>query len=96
MNAGYDKLVERLCVRIVTLNLSTNGNSGGTWTSNHPAICIMLDAVSGVVTGTGAGSATITYSLTNNGCGTATATQVVTVNDLPTAGTMNSPLYVRV
>ena len=64
---------------------TTLGNSaiGGTWTSSNYSIA--NPGFSGVVTGIGAGTATITYS---NGCGSP-VTMLVTVNPLPDAGVIS-------
>jgi uncharacterized protein YjdB len=58
-----------------TVNL-TDGTTGGTWTSGSTAATV----VNGTVTGAGAGTATITYSI-----GTCQTTATVTVNALPAA-----------
>ncbi len=59
---------------------------GGTWSSVSPVIASI--GTSGVVTGSNAGTTTISYSVTNS-CGTAAATVVVTVNPLPNAGAIS-------
>jgi hypothetical protein len=51
--------------------------SGGVWLSANPSVATVN--TSGEVTGVGAGTALISYTITN-GCGSATATRVVTVN----------------
>lgn len=53
-----------------------NGNAGGTWSSSNISVA-KVDA-SGVVSGVGAGSAVITYTLTNT-CGSASAQSIITV-----------------
>lgn len=60
----------------------TNSTAGGTWASSAPAIASV--GTSGIVTGNTAGTATITYSLAH-GC---YATVTVTVNPIPTIGTI--------
>eukprot|EP01041_Mallomonas_annulata_P012565 gene12565-26459_t len=72
-----------LCVGTTTA--LSNTTAGGTWSSGYAAAAT-VDA-SGLVTGLGAGTATISYRMTNF-CGTTYATQVVTVNPLPNAGTI--------
>ncbi|NCX95084.1 MAG: T9SS C-terminal target domain-containing protein [Chitinophagia bacterium] len=62
-----------------TLTLS-NSASGGTWSSSNNAIAT-VNSSTGVVTGVGAGSLTITYA---SGCGT-NATQSITVTATPNA-----------
>ena len=59
--------------------------SGGAWTSSNSTIAAVS---AGVVTGGTAGTATISYSVTNS-CGTAVATAAITVNPLPSAGTIS-------
>jgi uncharacterized protein YjdB len=71
----------------------TSGTSGGTWSSSNTSVAT-INASTGAITGVGAGSTTITYSITDaSGCtGTATATLVV---DAPLhAGTLS--LYTSV
>jgi uncharacterized protein YjdB len=63
----------------------TNAVAGGTWSSSATGIATVSAA--GVVTGVAAGTATITYTITDT-CGSATTTRVVTVNALPSAGTI--------
>lgn len=55
--------------------------TGGIWNSDNMSIAT-IDPSSGVVTGSAAGTATISYTVTNS-CGSNTATGVVTVNPLP-------------
>jgi uncharacterized protein YjdB len=56
----------------------TSTMAGGIWSSSDGTIA-SVGAVSGIVTGSSAGLATVTYTVTN-GCGTATATQGLTVS----------------
>lgn len=69
------------CVGITT-TLSSSP-SGGTWTSGNTAIAT-VNATTGVVTGTGVGMTTISYSV-SSGC---FVTTTVTINSAPTAGTI--------
>ncbi len=55
--------------------------TGGTWSSGSPTVASV--SASGVVSGVGAGTAIISYTVTNP-CGTATATHTITVTPLPT------------
>lgn len=64
---------------------------GGTWSSSNTTLATV--AASGVVTGATAGVVTISYTMTN-GCGTISATKIVTVNALPTAGTISGSNFV--
>ena len=65
--------------------------SGGTWSTSNALVATVSS--SGVVTGVGAGTATITYSLafSTGGCSgsTATSTRTVTVTSAPVAGTLS-------
>ena len=60
-----------------TLTLSSNGLSGGTWSSNNGNATI--DANTGQLSGVSAGMSTITYSVTANSC-TSSTSVVVTVD----------------
>ncbi len=71
-----------ICVGQTTTLANTAG--GGTWTSGAPATA-SIGSLSGVVTGLGIGTASITYSL-GGGC---TATAIVTVSLPPNAGIIN-------
>ena len=57
--------------------------TGGTWSSSNTAVAAVNAA--GLVTSAGAGTATITYTV-SNGCGTQNATYGITINPLPVAG----------
>ena len=70
-----------------TINLSSNGNSGGSWTCSNPAVAT-VGAATGVVTSVVPGNTTITYTV-SNGCGTSTATQLITVNAVANAGSVS-------
>jgi uncharacterized protein YjdB len=61
--------------------------SGGTWSSSTPSVAT-VNASTGAITGVSDGTATITYSVTSSGC-TGTATRSVTVNAIPSAGTLS-------
>jgi gliding motility-associated-like protein len=72
-----------LCIGSVTTLTSTA--SGGTWTITSSSIAPVSSA--GVVTGTAAGTATITYTVNGTGgCSNASSTFVITVTAPPTAG----------
>ncbi|NDC42032.1 MAG: hypothetical protein EBZ77_10865 [Chitinophagia bacterium] len=60
---------------------------GGDWSISDTATAT-IDAVTGVVTGVHAGTATITYIYTNS-CGSDTATTTLTVNPLPVSGSIS-------
>ncbi|MBL7689949.1 MAG: Ig-like domain-containing protein, partial [Flavipsychrobacter sp.] len=57
----------------------TNSTTGGTWSSSNTAVATVV-STTGVVTGTGSGSANISYTISATGC---TVTQAVTVNPSP-------------
>ncbi len=84
-DAGTVSGAGTICSGSIT-TFTSNGASGGTWSSNNNLVAT-VDQHTGVVTGVGAGSATITYTAIN-ACGTATASAGVTVNSLATAGTV--------
>jgi uncharacterized protein YjdB len=76
----------------VCLNKTTtlsNSTLGGMWISSNTSVATIDN--SGIVTGVGAGTATITYSVTNASNCTATATSNITVN---VASTSNTPISV--
>ena len=58
--------------------------TGGVWSSSNNTVASVSG---GIVTGNMAGVDTISYAVTNS-CGTATTTYVITVNPLPSAGTI--------
>lgn len=65
----------------------TSSVSGGAWSSSNATANITSG---GVVTGLMAGIDTITYFVVN-GCGVAYATKIITINPLPSAGTISGP-----
>jgi uncharacterized protein YjdB len=72
-----------VCVGASTaLSAST---AGGSWTSSNTSVASVN--ATGIVTGAGAGAATISYNVTSS-CGTSTATKSITVTALPDAGTI--------
>ena len=74
-----------------TTTLAASGVGGGIWTSASPLVSV--NPSSGVVTGVGAGLATVTYSASNS-CATGRTTFDVTINPLPAA--ITGPLNVCV
>ena len=83
VSAGSISGTSTLC-QGATLAL-TDAVSGGTWSSSS-ASTATVDA-SGNVYGVGGGSVTISYTVTTS-CGTANALKALTVNPLPTVGTI--------
>ncbi len=71
----------------------TSSVSGGLWSSSLSAVATVSG--SGVVTGIGAGSATITYTITT-ACGSASSTFGMVVNPAPNAGTLSGTTTVCV
>ena len=69
-----------------TINLTSNGTPGGTWSSSNTAAA-QVD-VNGVVLGIGAGTTTIKYEVTS-ACATSSTTTTITVNPAPNAGTVS-------
>jgi trimeric autotransporter adhesin len=63
----------------------TSATTGGTWSSSNTGVATVNS--SGVVSGVSAGTATISYTATGS-LGTGTTTRIVTVNPLPSAGTI--------
>jgi len=63
----------------------SDATTGGAWSSSSAGTATI--GSTGIVTGISAGTSSITYSVTN-GCGTTMATSMVTVNLLPSAGTI--------
>ena len=65
-----------------TSQVSSDGNSGGTYSSSDVSIAT-VDPSSGLVTGVGAGSVTITYEVAAAGCQTVQSTISLTVEACP-------------
>ena len=87
-NAGTLSGTQGICSNGTTI-FSSNGDTGGTWTSGTPAVAT-INSSTGVITPVTAGTSTITYTVTGTGgCSNATATRTVTVTALPTAGTLS-------
>lgn len=77
-----------VCVGATITNFAT---PGGVWSSNDVSVATV--AQNGIITGVGAGTATISYTITNAAGCASTVTKVVTVNALPTvAVAANGPL----
>jgi uncharacterized protein YjdB len=76
--------VTSVCIGATTMLSDTA--SVGVWSSGTISVATVNNT--GLVTGVGAGVATISYSVTNT-CGTAAATAVITVNAIPIPGPIN-------
>lgn len=77
------------CIGATATYIDTGGTTGGIWSITDPSV-VMVNSTSGIVSGVGVGSTTITYSVTNS-CGTAITTTTVKVlgpscTGLPFAG----------
>ena len=82
-SAGTITGTTTLCATISTP--LTDTSSGGVWSSSDTATAAVNS--SGMLTGIGAGSATVSYTVTN-GCGTAHTTAAISVNPQPVAGSI--------
>ena len=89
--AGTITGASAICVGATTT--LADGVSGGTWTSGATGVATVTSG--GVVTGAGAGTAVISYSVTNS-CGTANALQTIAVSGPPSAGTISGTAFVCV
>ncbi|MEY4791264.1 MAG: hypothetical protein RIT34_71 [Bacteroidota bacterium] len=77
-----------VCVGSTITNFAT---PGGVWSSSNVSVATV--AQNGIITGVGAGTATISYTITNAAGCSNTVTKVVTVNALPSvAVAANGPL----
>ncbi|WP_144669040.1 PA14 domain-containing protein [Dokdonia sp. Hel_I_53] len=86
LNAGVLSGGSEVCVED-TLQLSSNGDAGGSWSSSDDAIATINS--SGLVSGIDAGSVTITYTVGSGGCEDSSTIDIL-VNALPTAATVSS------
>ncbi|MES1181336.1 MAG: Ig-like domain-containing protein, partial [Flavobacterium sp.] len=74
--------VNTICNGATTLYTSS-GTPGGTWTSSNSGVA-SVNPTTGVVTGTGAGTAFIIYTVSSGGCGPASAQKSITVSSAGT------------
>ena len=82
-NAGTISGTATICLGATT-QLASNGDAGGTWSSNFMTVATVNS--SGLVSSVTGGTATITYTVTSAACNTSTSTStVVTVNARPNA-----------
>jgi uncharacterized protein YjdB len=82
-NAGAISGSSSVCIGgVATL---TNSTTGGVWSATNARATV---GSTGLVTGVTAGIDTIIYTVTNI-CGTATATRIITINPMPSAGTIS-------
>ncbi|PQJ10742.1 hypothetical protein CJD36_012285 [Flavipsychrobacter stenotrophus] len=83
-NAGTISGTSTVCVgNAITL---TDAAAGGVWSATNTNATV----TGGVVTGVTSGIDTIRYIVTNT-CGSDTATKLITVNTVPSAGTISGP-----
>jgi len=95
VNAGTISGTSPLCIG-ENATYSSNGETGGNWTSTNPAIA-SVDASTGVVSAVSAGTCNIVYTI-SSGCGfPAKAWKSVTVTPANTAGIASSAptLYIN-
>ena len=83
-NAGTITGASTICMS-ATATLS-DASAGGVWSSSNTSVVTV--SATGVITATGVGSATISYTVTTP-CGTASATSPITINPLPNAGSIS-------
>jgi uncharacterized protein YjdB len=91
-NSGTVSGASPLCIG-ATSNYTSNGNTGGLWTSSNPAVAAV--SATGMVTALTAGTTNITYKVT--GCtGQVSSFKTLTVSPNSNAGTVtgNSPLCI--
>ena len=81
-NAGTITGTTTVCASATT-QLSSNGDTGGIWSSNTPAAAT-VNPTSGLVSGVNGGTSVISYTVTDGVC-TSTTTALVTVNAAPNA-----------
>ncbi|WP_166669262.1 Ig-like domain-containing protein, partial [Flavobacterium sp. S87F.05.LMB.W.Kidney.N] len=87
-NSGVLSGVQNICTA-GTSNFTSNGNTGGVWTSNNTSIAT-VNSSTGLVTGVSSGTATITYKVTGTGgCSDAVSIRTITVTTAPNAGTLS-------
>ena len=89
-NAGTITGLSSLCVG--TTNSFTVSATSGTWSATNASATV---SGSGLVTAISSGTDTIQYTVSNS-CGTATSSKILTINALPTAGTIIGPSAVCV
>jgi len=76
-----------ICVGATTL--FSAATLGGVWSSSDTSV-VRVNSATGLVTGVGAGTAIITYTLNGNGvCPPTTASRSITVNPRPLAGVLS-------
>jgi gliding motility-associated-like protein len=85
--AGTLSGTQNVCVGLTTTFSSTV--TGGVWSSSNTAAAT-VNAATGVVTGVASGTANINYVVTSAaGCASVAGVRSVTVNPIPTAGTLS-------
>jgi uncharacterized protein YjdB len=89
VNASPPAITGPVSICAGTSTTYTDATSGGVWASSNPAIA-SINASTGILTGISAGAVTISYTL-SGGCMTA---KPVTINPLPSAGTITGPTSV--
>ena len=64
-----------------SVTITTNGDAGGTFTSDNTSADLTIDASSGVATAVGIGNAVITYTKSASPCSDATTTRTLNVTN---------------
>jgi len=80
-NAGTIAGDVSACEDATTITLTTNGDTGGTWSSTNNAVATV---VNGTVTIVGDGTTDITYKVGTGSCETTSAPHTITIHPLPT------------
>ena len=86
--AGTISGTSTFCTGQTTTLTDASGTTGGTWSSTATGVAT-IDATTGFLTASGAGTSTIKYTVISASCGTVVATYPITVNAAPDAGTIS-------
>ncbi|NDC40097.1 MAG: T9SS C-terminal target domain-containing protein [Chitinophagia bacterium] len=92
-SAGTVTVPDSVCVG-ATMTVTSSGTSGGRWSTAAVTGVATIDSVTGVVTGVGGGTITITYTVRSATCGTYFSVGTVNVKPLPNPGVVSGPDHV--